>query len=265
MLIYVRHKTLSSYLLTLTDGLLGTATNIVLLQLYIFASLGGVKTMGDANRMAEDVHGMFDTLNYKTIKRAIYALKKQGLLSRPIKTDRLAIAITKQGKQRIEELIPTYKTDRPWDGHIYLISYDIPEFNNRSRDILREYIRRTGGALLQESLWVNPYNPTLLLESFARTYEIPGTILISKLGTDGAIGDETLHDLIVRVYQLDKLAARYEKFLETYDRGTKTQKTKIALSYLSILNDDPQLPFPLLPKDFPAEEAYNHYQQLMNQ
>lgn len=263
MLNSMRRNKLSSHLLRLTDGLLGTVTNVVLLQIYILASIGGVKTMGDANRMAEEVHAMFDTVNYDTIKRAIYELKRQGLLVRPKKEDRITLAITKLGKQRIEEIIPTYKTDRPWDGHIYLISYDIPKTANRSRDLLREYIRRTGGQLLQESLWVNPYNPTLILETFSQNRDIPGTILVSKLGTDGTIGDETLLELINRVYKLDELAQNYQEFLETYRKPEGVQKTKIALDYLSVLKKDPQLPFPLLPKDFPAEEAYRRYQILM--
>lgn len=254
----MRGKTLSSQLLAATDGLVGTITNLVLLNLYIFVSLGGVKTMGDSIRMSHEVHEMLDEVNYDTIKRAIYQLKKQKLINRPVKHDRLVLSITNLGNQRIEELIPTYQTNRPWDGHIYLISYDIPKQSNRSRDILRQYIRKTGGALLQESLWINPYNPTLILEEFTRTREIPGTILVSKLGTDGAIGNETLLDLIKRVYRLDALNDRYADFLDTYEDKHKPQSLfTMATSYLSILKEDPQLPFPLYPKDFLAEKAFH--------
>lgn len=251
---FVKRKQVGATILAATDGLVGTVTNLVLLQLYFLASVGGVKTMGDASRVANDVHRMFDAVNYKTIKAAIYQLTKGGLVARPAKYSRFALTITEFGRKRIAELIPTYKKDRPWDGHIYLVSYDIPKRNNRSRDLLREYIRRTGGALLQESLWINPYNPTLLLETFARDHEIPGTILVSKLGSDGAIGDETLPDLIARVYTLGELGRRYEEFLET---------GRHPIEYLAILKDDPQLPFALLPKDFPAEAAFARYQNLL--
>lgn len=253
----------ASMVLSATDGLIGTATNLILFQLYVLVSVGGVKTMGDANRMAEDVHAMFDAFNYQTIKQTIYQLTKQGLVKRPAKYDRTTLAITKLGKQRIEELIPTYKTDRPWDGHVYLISYDIPTHHNKSRDLLREYIRRTGGALLQESLWINPYNPSLILTKFVEDHEIPGTVLLSKLGIDGAIGEETLPDLIARVYKLDSLAQRYQEFLTSYQSQTAIQKTKLSIDYLAILKNDPQLPFPLEPKGFPAKQAWELYRHLM--
>lgn len=249
----MRSKTVSRQILKVTDGLVGTVTNFILLNLYFLASVGGVKTMGDANRVARDVHRMLDTVNYDTIKRAVGELRKQGLITKS-KRDTVAIAITKLGLARIKETIPTYRNERPWDGHIYLISYDIPEASSTIRDLLRQYIRRTGGALLQESLWINPYNPTLLLEEFTKNHGITGTILISKLGHDGTVGEETLPDLIARVYTLNELAERYEEFVT---------KGEHPMEYLAILKTDPQLPFPLLPEDFPAEAAWKRYQTLI--
>lgn len=250
-----RKKGVSDEILRVTGGLVGSVTNLILLNLYTLINLGGVKTMGDAMRMVEEVHGMLDTVNYQTIKSAIHALTAKGYVKRSPKHTSLELMITKLGYERINEIIPTYKTHRPWDGHIYLISYDIPKSANRSRDLLREYIRRTGGALLQESLWINPYNPALLLEEFTKIHDFPGTILVSKLGHDGTIGDESLSDLILRVYKLDTLADRYNEFLD---------KGKHPTEYLAILKNDPQLPFSLLPKDFPAQKAWGRYTNLLN-
>lgn len=259
----MKHKTLSAQLLSVTDGLVGSVTNLVLLQLYFLVSVGGIKTMGDASRVVEEVHGMLDTVNYDTIKRAIAYLVKQELIARPKKRDALTLSITNLGRDRIAQLVPTYRTERPWDGHIYLISYDIPKRHNNDRDLLREYIRRTGGALLQESLWINPYNPTVILEEFVRDHAIASTVLVSKLGTDGTIGEEKLPELISRVYKLNEIAERYEDFLDTYRRPSGASKTKVTIEFLAILKDDPQLPFALLPKDFPSESAWKRYQSIM--
>ena len=258
----MRNTKISAVIGTVTDGVVGTLTDFLLLTLYNLVCVSTVRTMYDADRAVDDAHRMLDTVNYQTIKKTLSLLSQKGLITRTRKHSSIEFAITKAGLKRIEEIVPTYKENRPWDGHIYLISYDISNRNNRSRDTLREYIRRTGGALLQESLWINPYNPTLLLEDFTRTREIPGTVLISKLGLDGTIGDESLPDLIARIYRYEDLTARYDEFLSTHPLDCKESPMNVRLDYMAILHKDPQLPFPLEPVDFPAKKAWERYQRL---
>jgi len=117
--------------------------------------------------------------------------------------------------------------------------------------------------VLQDSLWINPFNPTKLIDTFLSERNIPGTVLISKIGKDGAIGNETLPDLLERVYHLDHLRERYDDFIETYSKHTASPFAGIQ-EYLSILADDPQLPFPLLPKDFPNRKAHELYTSLQS-
>lgn len=88
---------------------------------------------------------------------------------------------------------------------LYLVSYDIPTKVNASRDLLRLYLRSIGCGLLQESLWLAPYNPGQLLEEYSREHRIAGTILVSRLGHDGSVGQEKLDALLARVYRLDDL------------------------------------------------------------
>ena len=258
----MRNIQISSTVRTVTDGVIGTLTDFLLLALYDLVTLSTVRTMYDANRAIDEAHHMLDEVNYQTIKKTFSQLSQKGLVRQTGKHSTLAFSITKAGLKRIKTFMPTYTDNRPWDGHIYLISYDIPSRNNRNRDILRQYIRRTGGALLQESLWINPYNPTLLLEKFTSTRGIPGTILISRLGQDGAIGDESLPDLIRRVYRLNDLADQYTNFLSANPPQSTTPPLKVRLDFMAILKKDPQLPFPLEPKDFPAKKAWERHQYL---
>lgn len=258
----MKNKELSDIIGRVTDGVVGTLTDFLLLTLYNLVCSTSVRTMYDANRAIDDAHRMLDTVNYQTIKKTLALLTQKGLITKTGKRTTLEFAITSAGLKRIEELIPTYKERRPWDEHIYLISYDIPKPANYARDMVREYIRKTGGALLQESLWINPYNPTLLIERFVRDHDIPGTVLVSKLGSDGAIGDESLPQLINRVYKLDELTKRYQEFLSTYTPKCKEQPFSVRLAYSRILTDDPQLPFPLEPKGFPAKQAWERYKHI---
>ena len=247
-----------------SEGLFETVTDLLLLATYLSLTHMTVRNTYQAFRAGEEAHRMLNEINYQTLKKVSYNMITKGLLKRISKEGREEIAITKFGRERIEAVIPRYRVNRPWDGHLYLISYDIPTQNNDARNLLREYIRKTGGALLQESLWMNPYNPTRILSDFVTQHDIPGSILISKLGKDGTIGEEKLTDLIRRVYQLDDLAVRYESFLNAYKKRGKQSAYPLesAMSYLPILKDDPQLPFPLEPEDFPAARAYQRYLQL---
>lgn len=244
-----------------SEGLFETVTDVLLLATYLSLTHMTVRNAYQAVRAGEEAYRMLDEINYQTLKKVTYNMITKGLLKRVSKEGREEIAITEFGRKRIEAVIPRYRVNRPWDGHLYLISYDIPTKANKSRNLLREHIRKTGGALLQESLWMNPYNPTRILSDFVTEHDIPGSILISKLGKDGSIGDEKLLDLITRVYHLDDLATRYDAFLHAYPKHGADRPIPLgaAVTYLSILKDDSQLPFPLEPDDFPAARAFQRY------
>lgn len=261
----MRKRQVATKLLHATEGLVATVTDLVLYFTILPFALPGAYTHGQIARRVEDVTNLIsEDLNYRTIKNAIKKLIEAGLIVKQSKRSALEIAITKLGRERMKTIIPTYQEERPWDGHLYLVSYDIPAKPNHKRSMLREYLRRIGSVLLQESLWLTPYNPRDLIGDFAIEKEIGGSILVSKLGTDGAIGNETLLDLIARVYKLDAINEKYADFLDTYGNKQKNLSLfSMATSYLSILKEDPQLPFPLYPKDFLGEKTFHLYQTLI--
>lgn len=260
----VRKPTISSVAVRVTDALVGTLTDFVLLQMYFTLSVGGVRTFWDGQRAAQDAHRMLEDINYKKIKRALYHLTFTGMIRRSPKRTALEVAITEAGRQRIASLLPSYRAERPWDGYVYLVSYDVPAKANARRDKLRSYIARTGGVLLQESLWLNPYNPGLLLETFMRENEIEGTVLVSRLGTDGTIGEKKLPDVTGRAYRLEEVAAGYRTFLREFAPARRVSSVEVSMRYHDALKRDPQLPFPLEPKDFPARRAYELYTRLIS-
>lgn len=261
----MRKKHIAKKLLQATEGLVATTTDLVLFLTILPFSLAGTHTHYDVSHRVDDVLKLVENdLNYRTIKNAVGKLVAAGLITKKPTRNSLDIAITKLGIARIGAIIPTYHEDRPWDGHLYLVSYDIPAKPKRKRDLLREYLRRIGAVILQESLWLTPYNPRDIVDDFVNKQGIGGSILVSKLGTDGAIGKEKLEDLIRRVYRLDALNERYDEFLERYELQKKL-KSLFGMStvYLAILKDDPQLPFALLPNDFLGEKAHRLYQSLL--
>lgn len=247
-----------SKVLKLTDGVLSATTDLLLAFAFYgieFATKPTIQGAGEA--MEKDLV----SLNSDTIKRALAHLKTKGLIQ-AVREKTLEGKITSAGKRRLRSTIPVYDSERVWDGILYLVTYDIPTVQNHLRDLLRRFLLKIGCGLLQESVWINPYNPTKLVEQFVSSRNIDGTILVSHIGKDGSIGGMALPELIEKVYKLDALNLRYADFLSEYEAAGTTDRHRAIFAYLSILRDDPQLPFKLLPDQWLGEGAYKLFRRI---
>lgn len=246
-----------------TEGLVRGAVNGVLWWMYLVgASVGKSPTSAGAYRMFREADKALEEFNYMSFKQVLVALRKQKLIVQKRKKTLLDIEITEAGKKRLGSLLPIYQQKRRWDGYIYLISYDIPEKARKSRDLLREYLCRIGCGLLQESVWLTPYNPQGILDEFMHDHHITGTVLVSKLDKEGTLEDRNFINLLVRVYKLDVINRRYQEFIAETIKKKRTL-FQLAVMYQLILRDDPQLPFSLLPRDWMGEKAHSMYQSIV--
>lgn len=193
--------------------------------------------------------------NYETIRRAIIHARRRKLLAPVIRGRHAIPEITKEGRHRLSTIIPVYDQQRVWDGRMHLVTYDIPETQATDRQQLRDFIRTIGAGRLQDSVWITPYNPVDTLRSFIDEHRLAGTIIVSDMGEGGAIGEEDLTSLVVRVWRLDTLNERYHEWLSEAKKSGHLDQWMV-IAYLSILKDDPQLPFPLLPKWWLGDTAY---------
>lgn len=261
----MKQKETKEIALNVSEELLATATNVILFTLFlIYGATKKMRTYYPGSVMYDTAIANLQEFNYSTIKNAIIQLKHKKLISYPGRITKTTLIITKQGEKRLQELLPTYKTKRVWDQKIYLISYDIPEKNAKDRKMLRQYIETLGGAMLQKSFYLIPYDPSIILKEFTQEKNLHGTILVSCIGENGFIGGEQLKNLINRVYQLDFLKKRYQHFIEKYKLKKPANLTKFAFEFLAIVKDDPQLPFELLGKDWLGNKAYKLYKQFIS-
>ena len=257
----MRKKELSKIVLKVSEGVVANLTDLVLAQIFFGLEFAAARkrTFYDIDRAMERAYVDSTEINYQQLKRAFLHLKKKGFVGYVKREKILLPQITETGKKRLEGLFPFYDTKRVWDKRIYLITYDIPETKKRDRDILREYLRKIGCGMLQASVWLTPYNPKEVLRKFIEEKGLRGQVLISDLGKDGSIGEEDINELVARVYKLEELIDRYFRFIQEW-QGKKVpddlEKSRINFSFLSILIDDPQLPFELLPEDWPGDKAY---------
>lgn len=253
-----------------SEGVLANLTDLVLWGLFYGFELttgGGGPNSRTAWKASQRAEEDLSAINYQQIKAVVYYLKKKGLITYIKEEKILKPQITAEGKRRLEALVPHYDKRRIWDGKIYLVTYDIPEEQRGNRDILRQYLRKIGCGMLQRSVWLTPYNPSGVLKEFIEEHGLSGAVIVSSLGKDGSIGKEDLSTLLTRVYHLDNLHGRYLDFISKYEDYQKKKKpfskAKMSFDFYSILSDDPQLPFELLPDYFAGPEAYNLFRELL--
>jgi phenylacetic acid degradation operon negative regulatory protein len=249
-----------------TGLIASTSLDLVLLFIHFTAASAGKsptsKGVFEAHREAFDELKDFDR---QTFKKTLYNLKTKGLIQYAHETINRP-KITSAGLKRLQNLIPEYDEKRHWDGKIYLITYDIPEKNKPKRDALREQLKTLGCGMLQESVWITPYNPQELLKKIIREEKIQGSVIISDVGKDGSIGNKTLEELVADIYHIDKLNREYWEFLFEFKKqkeGNAAARSQLKLAYLSILKKDPQLPFELLPEYWVGDEAYEAFKSLL--
>ncbi|OQX50951.1 hypothetical protein B5M47_02445 [candidate division CPR3 bacterium 4484_211] len=261
----MKRTKLRSLVLELSEGILSSTVDFTLHTLFCSLQLSGGKTARDAWIICQKANKKLEEINYETFKNAFYELKRKGLVKyiEDKEKERARIEITELGQQRLANSIPQYFEKRPWDGKIYLITYDIPESRRTLRNKFRESIlKKLSCGMLQASVWITPYSPRALIEAWAMEHGAVGMILISELEKDGSFGEFTVEYLLEEVYKLSEVDSRYKAFINKYEKQTTANQTDLNLDFISCVKADPQLPFELLPPDWASIKAYKIYKKL---
>ena len=236
----------------LSWGVAKNFTNLVFLQLVFFGSLA---VRGKyASRELRKIFEKYEGIDWDKLRKTLGDLKRKGFIDYA-KGQMFEPEITKAGIKRYKSLFPVYDRERTWDKKVYLITYDIPEAKRINRDKLRDFLQKIGCGKLQDSVWLTCYNPKKLVKGFVEHFDIEGSVIVSDIGKDGNIGEEDLQGLVKQVYKLDELNEKYQDFIFKI-KDKKISPHQIGFVYNSILLDDPQVPFELLPDDWMGEKAY---------
>lgn len=253
-------------------GFVETLSGLLLYQFALGVSLAtttGGKRSGTVSQALEETDQLsdqlFTTFDPSQIKSAFYHLKRKGLI-KTIKSKRYEAKITKRGLNQLEQELPQYQEERPWDKRVYLINYDIEEEDSNTRKNLYQFLHEIKCAPLQRSTFLSVYNPRGLLKLWRKDHIPLGDILVSDLGPDGALGERPLEDLVADAYQLTKINIQYAGFLKEFSYSPKNQPAQLLQAFFSfnaILKQDPQLPFELLPNDWLGDRAYQRYRKIL--
>lgn len=233
-------------------GWLGTAADLGLVALYLAVAGSGIHP-GNANKIYATAGKLFTSLRskrlQKSLKHSLYHLSDYGWRS--------GWKISSKGFKRLKDIMPRYIEERDWNGWLYLIIYDIPENLKRSREKLRKQLRQLSDGMIQESVWVSFDDPEPFIEDIIEMNELEDFVLILKTKPVGR-ARKNLIPILASAYGLKNLNLRYEVFLDLVAQNKKPVE-ELALRFLSILKDDPQLPFRLLPEDWLGDKSHNIY------
>lgn len=241
------------------EKILEKTVDIVLVSLYFNLEFPKY-ARGKRWKLEDAVASDLDNFDYRSLKQAFNYLAKNGFVQ-TFKDSLMNPEITESGKKKLISAIPFYDEKRVWNGKVYLITYDLPEKKNNVRNILRSYLKKIGAGMLQQSVWVTPYNPTDVLKNFFEEKDLNELVIISSIGKDGTIGNMDLKQLMEKVYNLSLLNERYREYIVEVEKNKFTAGQCI-FNFLSILNDDPQLPFALLPENWVGTKAYLLFKKL---
>ena len=250
---------LREFLKEKSEGILSNLTDALLWTTFFtfypssYSGAGWEKSQA-ANKLLSEV-------NYQNIKTTLYNLKKRGLIDYT-RDKTLELRITSEGKEKLASLVPKYHEKRTWNSRVYLVTYDIPEKKRGDRDKLRNLLIKLGCGQLQASVYLSPYDPKGALEEFVEKRGLSGWIIVSDIGRDGNVGGKSLQDLIIEVYSLEVLNERYKSFIKKNEKNDQIDLSKLAFSFYSVLIDDPQLPFELLPVWWRGNKAYRLFKRL---
>ncbi len=256
----MRHGLWKDAIKKVSCGILSTASDLVLLHAFLLLEgMGGVGYSQRSVRVTfEKALNDLDAFTSGVPATSIKHLTLRGWIKRASR-DLRNWHITASGRKRIASLFPMYRRHRPWDKKMYIITYDVPERAHWKRDVLREQLRKLGCGMIQASVWITPSYPRKILREMIDEYRIPGSILVSDLGINGSIGEQSLTDLVREVYQIDALEQEYAQFIEQCKKGIYKHPVTIHCAFTCILAHDPQLPFALLPQPWIGSTAHEYY------
>ena len=162
---------------------------------------------------------------------------------------------------------------RGWDRQWRLVAFAIPEGRRAARDAFRDRLTELGGAAIQGGLYVSahPWHKDVKAEAERVGVAELVTYVVSD---DLAIGGERdPRDLSRRLWPIDDLARRYDRFVKQFEGVPDVLKhmrqrherladavflpsaLSMAVAFQHVFNADPLLPPELLPRPWPGRAA----------
>jgi hypothetical protein len=109
----------------------------------------------------------------KNFSKLIYNLKTRGYIKVKNLENKQGIMLTKEGISKA--LKASFKIEggkRRKDGKWVMIIFDVPEKYRKSRSLLREILHSLGYKMLQQSVWISPYDVSEKTEKLLQIHSL---------------------------------------------------------------------------------------------
>ena len=109
------------------------------------------------------------------VSRALMKLKRQGLIRLARTPNGSALKLTSGGEALYNRLfLRNYKISKPrrWDKKWRIVIFDIHEKNKNTRDLIRKRLKNLGFVLLQDSVWLYPYDCENVIELLKTAHRV---------------------------------------------------------------------------------------------
>jgi len=206
-----------------------------------------------------------------TILPAISKLLSVGDIEKITKNGQVYLRLTSQGNQKLKQDIPLVAlSQKPWDKKWRMVVFDIPEKEKVTREILRNKLVSLGFGMWQKSVYISPYDLAQEVNQFLKhqkLFEYCVCLEAKRLSN----GDD--QNIAKKTWQLDKLADKYEKFIENCQELEekkekkslkKHQLSSLVQEFIDLLEIDPFLPKELLPSYWPFQEAQKSFGKILS-
>jgi phenylacetic acid degradation operon negative regulatory protein len=202
----------------------------------------------------------------QTVRQTLYRMEHSGILLtrrvgrlkwyRPSPT---TTAIMDAGVSRVST-----PTNAEWDGRWTLIYFRVGEEEREKRDRIRDVLLVEGFGALGPGLYVHPREQTERLVAAAREIGLKDRLHVFRGSRIAGVDDQRL---VHETWDVASLASRYRKFIRRFQRVADEPPSRwsdleafglrfaFMFEFFRIAWDDPSLPWALLPRDWPGEDA----------
>lgn len=109
----------------------------------------------------------------RQFSQLISYLKEKGYIKIKNLEQKQGVILTPRGMEKILKIkFKMKKKKKRSDGKWQMIIFDIPEKKRHLRDLLRDYLRLLGYKMLQQSIWVCPFDVLKETEAVIRKYSL---------------------------------------------------------------------------------------------